>query len=70
MKFWFLNLLGDFGTKITSNTAIIDFGCGNGSVVKSLLDSGFNNYLSGIEILNSFQKKMDLKMFVMLKICF
>jgi ubiquinone/menaquinone biosynthesis C-methylase UbiE len=42
MKFWFLNLLGDFGTKITSNTAILDFGCGNGSVVKSLLDSGFN----------------------------
>lgn len=28
MKFWFLNLLGDFGTNITSNTGILDFGCG------------------------------------------
>jgi 2-polyprenyl-3-methyl-5-hydroxy-6-metoxy-1,4-benzoquinol methylase len=41
MKFWFLDLLCDFGVNITENTFILDFGCGNGYLVKSLLESGF-----------------------------
>jgi ubiquinone/menaquinone biosynthesis C-methylase UbiE len=41
MKFWFLEVLTDLNIKISSNTAILDFGCGNGSLVKGLLDMGF-----------------------------
>jgi ubiquinone/menaquinone biosynthesis C-methylase UbiE len=60
MKFWFLSLLGDFGANITSNTAILDFGCGNGSLVKNLLDSGFN--AKGCDL--KFKPGMDVDLLI------
>ena len=39
----FINLLARNGEKVTPETAMLDFGCGEGSTVYALVDRGFTN---------------------------
>lgn len=38
----FLAIFNDLNIEISSQSRILDFGCGNGNTVKELLDLGYN----------------------------